>query len=71
MHYLSFCLHRSLKALQIWNDSSMPAALLQDVPKSTFTVLVLYYLELVGVRKIKRNRFGTPYMLQINEHTDL
>jgi len=28
-----FCFDTSLKASQSWNDSSMPAALLQDVPK--------------------------------------
>ena len=64
-----FCFDTSLKASQSWNDSSTPAALLQDAPK-----LPLQFQSCIIQNKeaLKRSteKFSILHMLlQINAHS--
>jgi len=58
-----FCFDASLKASQSWDDSSMPAALLQDVPKLPLQFQSCIIQNKAALKRSTEKVFNPPHVV--------
>jgi len=64
-----FCFDTSLKASQSWNDSPMPAALLQGVPKLSLQLQSCIIQNKAALRRSNETVSILHMLLQITAHS--